>query len=240
MSFPGSKGGAGVAQWIINQMPPHRVYCEPFLGRGVILNTKRPADLNIGIDYDAGVIADFERRHPQPKATIVYGNSIELLRAFRVESDWLIYADPPYLMEALSCKRKYYRQCELAQPDAHNKLLSILSSLPGMVIISGYASSLYADRLAGWRVSSFWTVNARGRRVQEFVWMNFPPPALLHDTRFIGSNFIRRQGFKRKVARWKSKFLAMPAAERQGILDTLMSARELLDKKDRSGSCSRS
>jgi hypothetical protein len=31
MPYPGGKGGDGVFQTIINRMPPHRVYAEPFL-----------------------------------------------------------------------------------------------------------------------------------------------------------------------------------------------------------------
>jgi site-specific DNA-adenine methylase len=46
LSYPGGKGGAGVYQAIINQMPPHEVYIEPFLGAGSVLRTKRPAALN--------------------------------------------------------------------------------------------------------------------------------------------------------------------------------------------------
>jgi DNA adenine methylase len=34
MGYPGGKSGAGVYQTIINLMPPHTVYIEPFLGGG--------------------------------------------------------------------------------------------------------------------------------------------------------------------------------------------------------------
>jgi hypothetical protein len=57
MSYPGGKNGAGVYQTIINLMPPHPVYIEPFLGGGAILRLKQPAALNIGIDLDAAAIA---------------------------------------------------------------------------------------------------------------------------------------------------------------------------------------
>jgi hypothetical protein len=48
----GSKGSAGIAERIINRMPPHQVYIEPFLGGGAVMRAKRPALLNIGIDLD--------------------------------------------------------------------------------------------------------------------------------------------------------------------------------------------
>jgi DNA adenine methylase len=56
VAYPGGKNGAGVYQTIINLMPPHQVYIEPFLGGGAIMRLKRPAQLNIGIDLVASVI----------------------------------------------------------------------------------------------------------------------------------------------------------------------------------------
>jgi len=46
MPYPGGKSGAGVYQTIINRMPPHRVYIEPFLGGAAIMrldSASRPA-----------------------------------------------------------------------------------------------------------------------------------------------------------------------------------------------------
>lgn len=53
MGYPGGKSGAGVYQTIINLMPPHTVYIEPFLGGGAVMRLKRPALLNIGVDLVA-------------------------------------------------------------------------------------------------------------------------------------------------------------------------------------------
>jgi len=55
-NYPGAKSQMGVAERIISQMPPHRVYVEAFLGGGSVMRKKRPAKLNIGIDKDPGVI----------------------------------------------------------------------------------------------------------------------------------------------------------------------------------------
>jgi DNA adenine methylase len=60
MTYPGGKNGAGVYQTIINHMPPHEMYVEPFLGGGAIMRLKRPAAVNVGIDRAAGVIASFK------------------------------------------------------------------------------------------------------------------------------------------------------------------------------------
>lgn len=44
MTYPGGKAAAGVYQRIINLMPPHSLYIEPFLGGGAIMKLKKPAD----------------------------------------------------------------------------------------------------------------------------------------------------------------------------------------------------
>ncbi len=243
--FVGSKGGAGVAQWLISLMPAHRVYCEPFLGRGVVMNTKTPAAVNIGIDYDAGIIADFVRRRCQsnltvrsgpaePETAIVHGNALTLLPVLKAESDWLFYCDPPYLLSTRSCKRNYYVR-EMLSEKEHGILLSILTRLPGMVMISGYYSDFYAARLKGWRTSNFWTVDRRGHPKQERIWMNYAACGKLHDSRFVGNGFTDRQRIRRKAGRWQRKFLAMPAHERQAVLDSLLTMPAGIDGKDAEG-----
>jgi hypothetical protein len=62
MDYPGGKSGPGVYHRLINLMPPHHTYIEPFLGGGAVMRLKRPAPYNIGVDLDAGVIADWRSR----------------------------------------------------------------------------------------------------------------------------------------------------------------------------------
>src|SRR4051812_1634408 len=57
MTYPGGKSGSGVYQALINLIPPHSVYVEPFLGGGAVMRCKLPARLSIGIDLDPDVIA---------------------------------------------------------------------------------------------------------------------------------------------------------------------------------------
>src|SRR5271154_4598059 len=61
MGYPGGKNGAGVYQTIINLIPPHAVYIEPFLGGGAVMRLKRPAAVNVGLDLDAGAVRRFRR-----------------------------------------------------------------------------------------------------------------------------------------------------------------------------------
>lgn len=204
------------------------------------MNTKSPAAINIGIDYDAGVIADYARRRRQsemtrpagtgqPETAIVHGNSLALLQALKVESDWLLYCDPPYLLSTLGKSKRIYYGRGLLTEKEHGILLSLLTRLPGMVMISGYQSELYAERLKGWRTSSFWTVDRRGRQRQEWVWMNYASGGKLHDARFVGNGFTDRQRIRRKAGRWQRKFLAMPDHERQAVLDSLLTVPAGID-----------
>ena len=165
----------------------------------------------------------------QPEVTIVHGDALQLLPLLQVEADSFIYADPPYLNR--SCKKRYYRK-EMLTEKEHSKLLSVLTRLPGKVMISGYWSQLYEHKLQGWRTSSFWTVNRRGKRVQEFVWMNYAAGGKLHDSRFVGNNFTDRQRIKRKAARWQRKFQAMPDYERQAVLNSLLAVPAATGEND--------
>jgi hypothetical protein len=56
VTYPGGKAGDGVYQSLINLMPPHKAYIEPFVGSGAILRLKRPAARNIGVDLDPDVV----------------------------------------------------------------------------------------------------------------------------------------------------------------------------------------
>lgn len=60
MEYPGGKGAC--FRHIVNLMPPHDVYIESHLGGGNVLERKKPARLNIGIDADAGLIDVWNRR----------------------------------------------------------------------------------------------------------------------------------------------------------------------------------
>ena len=54
MAYDGGKGS--MYHKIINRIPPHRVYIEPFLGGGAVMRKKRPAEVNIGLELDLGAL----------------------------------------------------------------------------------------------------------------------------------------------------------------------------------------
>lgn len=56
MNYPGGKNAPGVYQRIVNLIPPHDVYVEPFLGSGAVMRLKRPARVNIGLDLELAAL----------------------------------------------------------------------------------------------------------------------------------------------------------------------------------------
>lgn len=238
MSYPGGKSAPGVYQTIINLIPPHQVYIEPFLGAGAVLRMKTPAATNIGVDIDLAVIATFRQSHPpnttlyeifspstpppgQPPTaralTLIHGDALAYLASYPWTGSEFVYCDPPYLMEVRSSKRKIYRH-EFSSPEQHGQLLSLLKTIQAAVMISGYPSTLYEQMLPDWSTITFCAVTRAGYVATERLWMNYPPPTLLHDYRYLGKNFRERERIKRRQHRWKRRLAMMPPLEKAALL----------------------
>lgn len=214
----GAKSNAGVFHTIINQMPPHRVYIEPFLGWGTIMKAKLPADRNIGIDRDGDRIQT--ARLELPSAELTIGDGVAFLERFEFRGGELVYCDPPYLLETRTGHQRY--NFELSD---HRRLLDVLSRLPCPVILSGYFSELYDETLRTWRVVTY-TGQTRGGPRTEYLWLNFPEPLELHDYRYLGRNFRERERIKRKISRWSNKLTAMPPLERHALMAALRESQQ--------------
>jgi hypothetical protein len=245
---------------LINLMPPHRTYIEAFLGGGAVMRLKRPADYNIGIDLDVGVIerwrshqgesADFSGNIGVPAGTVkaplavrgesadprrrrsavspiadprrfrfLRGDALTFLASYPLGPDDLIYLDPPYLMETRSSGRLYNHEFSDAQ---HAELLSTIGGLPCRILVSGYWSEMYAEALRSW-TSIHFEAMTRGGMATEWVWFNFEPPTVLHDYRYLGDDFRKRQDLKRQVASWTRKLRDMPTLKRQALLSAVAS-----------------
>jgi len=236
MSYLGSKAQAGVFQRIICNLPPHSVYIEPFFGTGKIFWTKRPADLSVVIDADAGLLGTFGvdcRRHtsevtlppdsgnPGAKVCAICGDALPELAALETtllqSPDTVIYCDPPYLLSTRTSRHRYKH--EFGAEDQHAALLALLDRLPCKVLLSGYPSRLYSEKLIKpcWRCISY-RIRTRGRTLTECLWCNFPEPAELHDWRFFGDNYRQRLNMKRLAARFTAKLDRMPVLRRNFIL----------------------
>ena len=218
-------------------MPPHAAYIAPFLGEDAVMQRKRPAALNIGIDKDAEVIARWHPATPivngdgvpdplaendEARFHFRAGDGIGFLETYPFNGDELVYCDPPYMMETRKSKRDLYRY-ELDDHD-HKRLLQVLTSLPCMVMVSGYHSELYAQALDGWHTVTFQAMTRSGKPATEWLWMNYPPPVALHEYSFLGSDYRERERIKRKKQRWINKLSTMPVLERRVLLAALREA----------------
>lgn len=225
MSYDGGKGQAGVFQRIINQMPPHDVYIEGCLGAGAVLRAKKPAPWSIGIELDPEVLNVWQN-HSIEKLSLVNADVVTWLRESlpKFQPNNLIYLDPPYLMETRRSQRPLYRY-EMSN-EQHEQLLSIARSLPCKVMISGYWSQMYADKLIGWRTINFQAMTRGGQPATEWLWMNFAEPTRLHDYQYLGENFRERERIKKKINRWKGKLERMPETERRALLAAIAEFEE--------------
>lgn len=220
MSYLGSKAASGVYQKIIAEMPPHDTYIETHLGGGAVMLRKPPAMCNIGIDVDGQTLEDFAHEHNRLYIDLVradavdYLNNYDFYRAGRV----LIYADPPYLPETRTGNARYRYEYSVAD---HERLLSCLVSLPKnvSVILSGYPSQLYDEQLTGWRSKEFQAMTRGGVRTEK-IWMNYPEGRAYTHT-YAGKDYNDRHRIKRKVERWRTKYAALPPAERLAIMVAL-------------------
>ena len=216
MRYPGGKGTC--YQHLINLMPRHETYIESHLGGGAVLRHKRPAARNIGVEVDASVLQRIRPELPDGTESI-HADAVAFLKDFSYTGHELVYSDPPYL---LSTRRggKIYRH-EYAIAD-HEALLDVLSALPCMVMVSGYDNALYTDRLKGWRKHTFRAKTHTDVR-EETVWMNYPEPAVLHDSRFVGDTFRERQGVQRRRETLRKRLTDLPSHERAAIIQWMSS-----------------
>ena len=217
-SYPGGKSGAGVYQKLISLIPPHATYIETHLGGGAVMNHKRPATTNIGIDIDPALIKAWQREPLELPITLVCEDAVSFLKRYSFDGTEFVYADPPYLKSTRRGGTLYRYEYTTAQ---HIELLSCLKNLPCRVMISGYWSKLYATTLSQWHTVSFQAQTRSGTPATEWVWLNYPQPIELHDYRYLGNTFRERERIKRKKARWINRLKKMPRLERQALLASL-------------------
>jgi len=219
MSYPGSKGQAGVWQRIIGQMPPHPLYVEPFFGSGQVFWRKLISEMSIVIDKNPACLVGVTR----PGVVTICGDAIRWLQGaaeWEHLPDALIYCDPPYPLSTRK-GRRYYKH-ELTDLD-HTTLLASLQALKCRVMISSPPCELYGAALRKWRCLEYDTMTRGGKR-RECLWCNFPEPEQLHDWRFAGLNHRQRFGMKRFVRRWLARIEAMPVRKRGYVLHELQVA----------------
>lgn len=226
MSYLGSKAASGVFQKIIAEMPPHDTYIETHLGSGAVMFHKPPAQYSVGIDIDSAAFSLTRQRWKDkgltpPDIHFHYGDAVSFLEGyfdFATAGRVLIYADPPYMPETRTSRARYRHEYTVAD---HERLLRCLMSLPEnvSVILSGYPSQLYDSTLTGWRTREFQAMTRGGVRTEK-IWMNYEEGKAYSHT-FAGKDYNDRARIKRKAARWRDKFAALPPAERLAIMTAL-------------------
>ena len=181
MSFVGGKSQSGVLQRIINLIPPHEAYIEPFFGSGAVMRFKKPATVNVGIDLEPRPVGlpawvDFRQE-----------SAFDFLERYRWTGGEFVYADPPYVLSSRKRKRACYR-FEFTDDD-HRRLLTMLKKLPCRVLLSGYPSNLYAGLLPDWHCERFRVMTRGHSWANECLWYNYERPETLHDDRYTGTNY---------------------------------------------------
>ncbi|WP_036109640.1 MULTISPECIES: DNA adenine methylase [Luteibacter] len=211
MRYPGGKGKC--YQHLINLMPRHHTYIESHLGGGAVLRHKLPAKRNIAIELDESVVARW-RADAESNVELVQGDALIYLSGYSYTGGELVYCDPPYMRSTRSGGSVYRHEYD---EDDHRRLLRVLATLPCMVMISGYTNGLYESMLGDWRTHSFMAKTHTGLR-EETVWMNFPPPTALHDSRYLGADFRQRQTIKRRGHALKRRVEGLTDTERAALI----------------------
>jgi len=114
--------------------------------------------------------------------------AIEVMRRYD-GLDTLHYVDPPYLHATRSDATHAYAH-EMTDAD-HLALLDHLSSLDGMVILSGYPSPLYDDTLAGWSRLTRRSLDNGAQWRTEALWLN--PAAAAQSPLFAQGELFREE-----------------------------------------------
>lgn len=154
---------------------------------------------------------------------VVQADAVDFLRSFDFAAAGrvLLYVDPPYVLETRSSAKRY--RFDYDDFD-HVRLLNCLLLLPANIIVSGYPSALYAERLEGWRTFTFQAMTRGGPRTEQ-VWCNFAADEVAH-ARFAGRNYTDRQRIKRKAARWASMYEELPPGERLAVLAAILATHD--------------
>lgn len=244
-TYPGGKAGSGAAHRIINLMPPHDVYIEPFAGSAAVAKLKRPSALNILCDLDAAAL-ELARDAGKPRSEYrgsslavqsdvsgeltrsgegipsrwltFQGDGLDFLEHHHFDGCELVYCDPPYMRETRKSAKDLYN---FEWTDHHHsRLLAWAVETPAKVIISGYASVMYREALElilePWNCETFEAMTRRGLAT-EVLWYNFTRPTVLHDDRYLGDGFRERERIRRRQSRWVARLQRMDPAERAAL-----------------------
>jgi site-specific DNA-adenine methylase len=228
-TYFGGKGASGTYQTIINQIPPHFAYYEPFLGAGNILRRKKPAYKNIGIEINHSII-DLWRAVELENYSIQFGDGIQFLQNIAAgrlifNAMTYLYIDPPYLLSSRKSKKKVYKH-ELSKDDHETILRSCTQINNGAdhnniyIGISCLENDLYKEYLKEWRHITFMNQTRRGQQ-KEYLYMNYPEPTELHQYNYLGDDYREREKIQNQIKRNVERLKRMPPLLRNAIVTNI-------------------
>lgn len=215
--YIGGKSQSGTWQRIVNLIPRHDVFIEPFGGDAAIARRKRPASRTIIVEKSAAVA----RKLALLDAEVICGCGIEFLETYTFTGREFVYADPPYLLSTRGWRRYYDH--EMTDED-HRRLLRVLNRLPCPVLLSSYPNPIYAEMLSieQWSRDTF-EVTTRGHtRRTECLWFNYPRPDVPHDIAHVGADYRERWRIEKRRRTLRARFKRMSPAERATLFSALV------------------
>jgi len=227
-AYFGGKGGSGTYQTIINQIPKHQTYVSGFLGLDAVLRIKKPARFNIGIELNEKVVEIWKAaRFPNkdiapPNLTVLQKSFFEVDLPCFYNRSTFFYLDPPYTWEERKSNNRYDFELSLAE---HEKMLVRVMELPCMIAISCYDNDLYRKYLKDWRKIQFDVITRGGTMATETLYMNYAavPPSELHDTRFLGMDYRKREVTKKRLTTLLGKIARLEDYEKAMLFEELKS-----------------
>lgn len=125
-----------------------------------------------------GITGEIDKAARRLRGDTTHLVQIEHMDALRLiarydHPDVLMYLDPPYLKSTRKSRRLYSYEMEDAEQEA---MLNLIHRSQAKIILSGYPSDLYDNRLAGWRTDVISTRTTSCEVVTEKIWMNYDQP----------------------------------------------------------------
>lgn len=104
---------------------------------------------------------------------IEHMDALQLIERYN-NPDVLMYLDPPYVRSSRRSGRLYKHEMNDAQ---QIQLLDLITVSKAKIVISGYDSQLYNDRLKGWNKYHHISRTTSTEKADEYIWLNYEPPA---------------------------------------------------------------
>ena len=87
--------------------------------------------------------------------------------------DVLMYLDPPYVKATRRTSKLYRHEMD---DEGQIAMLDLVAKSKAKIVLSGYESELYDEKLPGWRKDTTETRTTSTDTATETIWMNYDPP----------------------------------------------------------------